>query len=337
MSDDRSSGSGTHGHGLSGPGTHAEAETHGLGLAPSAMASAEAVGIGIGDTQPDEPEPGKSGLGIGAWLCIAWLGTMISLAILAPWLPIPDPTETFPEIARQGPTSGHILGGDALGRDMVSRIIWGGRSSFIVGFGAVGLGLAIGGVLGLITGFFRGTVDTIVTPLMSLLLAIPQLVLALSLVTILASGDDVSEFRRIGVVILGLGIVSIPILGRITRANTLAWSEREFVTAARAMGAKSWRIMLRDVLPNVVPAMLSITLLGIGVAIIAEGGLSVFGVGVQLPTPSWGNIIAESRGQLRDSPHILVFTTIVLFLTVLSLNFLGDVISRRFEVREGQL
>ncbi|MCB0952905.1 MAG: ABC transporter permease [Microthrixaceae bacterium] len=318
---------------------HDEAETTGIGLAPSAMATAEAVGIGIGDTIPEGPPDAehKRKLGIAAWIAITWLVVMLLLAILAPVLPIPDPTETFPEIARQGPSSGHLLGGDALGRDLLSRIIWGGRASFAVGFGAVAVGLAVGGLLGLITGFFRGRVDAIVTPLMSLLLAIPQFVLALSLVTVLASADDVSSARRIGVVIVGLGVVSIPILGRITRANTLAWSEREFVTAAKAMGAKNFRIMFRDVLPNVVPAMLSIALLGVGVAIIAEGGLSVFGVGVQLPTPSWGNIIAEARGQLRQAPHIVLFTSVVLFFTVLSLNFLGDVISQRFEVREGQL
>jgi peptide/nickel transport system permease protein len=316
---------------------HPEAETKGVGLAPSLVASAEAVGVAIGDDVPEPTGRQRKRLGVGAWLAIIWLATWLLLAIFAPLLPIPDPTETFPEIARQGPSSGHILGGDALGRDVLSRIIWGGRASFAVGLGSVAVGLAIGGFLGLVTGFFRGRTDTIITPLMSLLLAIPQFVLALSLVTILASSDDVSSARRIGVVIVGLGIVSIPILGRITRANTLSWSEREFVTAARAMGARSWRIMFRDVLPNVVPAMLSIALLGVGVAIIAEGGLSVFGVGVQLPTPSWGNIIAEARGQLRTAPHIVLFTSIVLFLTVLALNFLGDVISQRFEVREGQL
>ena len=322
-----------HQHG--GP-DHSEAETPGVGLAPSLIAGAEAAGVAIGDDVP-VASSGPKKLGIGAWLAITWLGGWVLLAILAPVLPIPDPTETFPEIARQGPTDGHPLGGDALGRDLLSRIIWGGRASFAVGFGAVAVGLAIGGLLGLVTGFFRGKTDAIITPLMSLLLAIPQFVLALSLVTVLASSDDVSSVRRIGVVIIGLGVVSIPILGRITRANTLSWSEREFVTAARAMGARSWRIMFRDVLPNVVPAMLSIALLGVGVAIIAEGGLSVFGVGVQLPTPSWGNIIAEARGQLRTAPHIVMFTSIVLFLTVLALNYLGDVISQRFEVREGQL
>ena len=275
----------------------------------------------------------RSKLGVGAWLAIVWLGGLIVLAILAPVLPIPSPTESFAEIAREGPTSGHILGGDAIGRDMLSRIIWGARSSFIVGFGAVGFGLLLGGLMGLVTGFFRGKVDAVITPLMNILLAIPQFILALSLVTVLASGDTVTQSRRLLVVVVGLGIVSIPLLGRITRANTLAWSEREFVLAARAMGAKNWRIMIREVLPNVVPAMLSIALLGVGIAIVAEGGLSLFGVGVQLPTPSWGNIIAEGRGQMRNAPHIVVFTSIVLFLTVLALNYLGDVISQRFDVR----
>jgi peptide/nickel transport system permease protein len=103
------------------------------------------------------------------------------------------------------------------------------------------------------------------------------------------------------------------------------------------MGAKSWRIMLRDILPNVFPAMLSISLLGVGIAIVAEGGLALFGVGVAPPTPSWGNIIAENKDQLNRAPHIVMFTIVVLFLTVLALNFLADVVSKRFEVRESVL
>jgi peptide/nickel transport system permease protein len=291
--------------------------------------------------ESEQLEPGapraRKGIGPAAWIAIAWIVGLLLLSILAPLLPIPDPNESFPEIARQGPVAGHPLGGDANGRDLLSRIIYGARASLAVGFGAVAFGLVIGGFLGLVTGFFRGRVDSIATPLMNVLLAIPQFVLALSLVTVLAAGDDVSSTRRLGVVILGLGIVSIPILGRITRANTLSWSEREFVLASRAMGAKSWRVMFREVLPNVLPAMLSIALLGVGIAIVAEGGLSLFGVGVQLPTPSWGNIIAENRDQLRRSPQIVMFTVIVLFLTVLALNYLADVVSKRFEVRESVL
>jgi peptide/nickel transport system permease protein len=314
---------------------HREARTSGVGLGPSMIAEAEAAGIGIGGTRP--AGRGTRRLGVAAWLAIVWLGGLLALAILAPVLPLDDPLEQFPEIARQGPGDGHLLGGDALGRDLLSRLIWAGRASFAVGFGAVAIGLVVGGLAGLVAGFFRGRIDAVLTPLMNLLLAIPQFVLALSLVTVLASSEDVSSTRRTMVVVLGLGIVSIPILGRITRANTLAWSEREFVTAATAIGARRWRVMVREVLPNVVPAMTSIALLGVGVAMIAEGGLSVLGVGVQAPTPSWGNIIAEGGSTMRSAPHIVFFGASVLFLTVLSLNYLGDVISQRFEVREAQL
>jgi len=301
--------------------------------------SAEVYGLAVESAQL-EPVPDVNRhrrLGIGAWLAIIWLVGLLLLAVFAPLLPIPDPGQSFPEIARQGPVAGHILGGDANGRDMLSRIIYGTRASYAIGFGAVAFGLLIGGFLGLATGFFRGKVDGIITPLMTILLAIPQFVLALSLVTVLSSGDKVSSIQRISVVVVGLGIVSIPILGRITRATTLSWSEREFVLAARAMGAKNMRIMLRDILPNVFPAMLSISLLGVGIAIVAEGGLSLFGVGVQLPTPSWGNIISENKDQLNSAPHIVMFTILVLFLTVLALNYLADVVSKRFEIRESVL
>ena len=302
--------------------------------------SLEVYGLAVESDQLEPVPPGgrrKKGMGIGAWLAIIWIVGLLLLAIFAPLLPIPDPNESFAEIARQGPVGGHLLGGDANGRDLLSRIIYGTRASFAIGFGAVAFGLVIGGLLGLATGFFRGKVDAIITPIMTILLAIPQFVLALSLVTVLSAGDTVSSVQRIGVVVLGLGIVSIPILGRITRANTLSWSEREFVLAARAMGAKDWRIMLRDILPNVFPAMLSISLLGVGIAIVAEGGLALFGVGVQPPTPSWGNIIAENKDQLNRAPHIVMFTIVVLFLTVLALNYLADVVSKRFEVRESVL
>lgn len=288
---------------------------------------------------PEEPPIAapKKGLGVMAWIAVGWLVALLVLAIIAPLLPIPNPEETFPEIARQGPSAGHLLGGDTIGRDVLARIIYGTRTSYAVGFGSVAFGLLLGGAIGLISGFFRGTMDSVLTSLMNILLAIPQFILALSLVNVFATGADVTSLRRILVLIFGLGVVSIPLLGRITRANSLAWSEREFVLAARAMGAKNWRIILRDVLPNVVPAMLAIAFLGVGIAIVAEGGLAIFGVGVQPPTPSWGNIIAEGQAQMRRAPHIVMFASIVLFITVMALNYLGDVISQRFGVRESVL
>jgi peptide/nickel transport system permease protein len=277
-------------------------------------------------------------LGLGGKLAIGWLVLVVAVAVLAPVLPLDDPNENFAEIAGQGPgTAGHILGGDGLGRDMLSRIVWGSRASLVLGVGAIVVGLVAGGLLGLMAGYRRGRTETLFTGLFDVLLSYPQLILALTLVTVFASGEGISSTRRMIVLILALGVVSVPVLGRITRANTLAWSEREFVLAARAMGARNRSIMFREVLPNVLPAMFSIALLGVAVVIVAEGALSVLGVGVQLPTPSWGNIIAEGRADLRNAPHIVLVPAAAIFLTVLALNYLGDVVRARFDVRESAL
>ena len=276
-------------------------------------------------------------VGVGGILAIAWLVIVTAAALLAPVLPLDDPNDTIASIARQGPgTDGHILGGDGLGRDLLSRVVWGSRASLLLSVSAVALGLVVGGFLGLVAGYFRGRSDTLLTGVFDVLLSFPQLILALTLVTVFA-GAGVSSGRRMLWLILALGIVSIPVLARITRANTLTWSQREFVMAARAMGARNRSIMFGEVLPNVLPAMFSIALLGVAVVIVAEGGLSLLGVGVQLPTPSWGNIIAEGRADLRDAPHIVLIPTVAIFLTVLALNFLGDVVRARFDVRESAL
>jgi peptide/nickel transport system permease protein len=277
-------------------------------------------------------------LGIMGWMSALWLIGITLAAILAPLLPLDDPDESFLEIVRKAPTQpGHLLGGDGNGRDMLARVIFGARTSLLVSVGAVLLGLLVGGLLGLVAGYFRGRLDTILSTLFNVMLAIPSLVLLLALVTIFASSDEnASNSRRIIVLIVALGIISTPLLGRITRANTLAWSEREFVTASAVLGAKPWRIMFREVLPNVMPAMMSITLLGIGIAIVAEGAVSLLGLGVT-DVPSWGNMIASGRPDLARAPHIVAVPSIAIFLTVLSLNYLGDVIRARFDVRESVL
>jgi len=282
----------------------------------------------------------KKKLGVGAWLSIIWLGLVVFVSVFAPLLPLDDPLETVGAIARQGPgAEGHILGGDAIGRDMVSRTVHGARASMLVGSASVAIGLLIGGLAGLLAGYFRGRIDTILTGTFDILLAFPALVLALALVSFLRADPEsgAKGLTNIQIVIIALGIVSIPLLARITRANTLTWAQRDFVLAARAQGAKNSRILIREVLPNVLPAMFSIALLGIAVAIIAEGGLSLLGVGVELPTPSWGNMIAEGRGLLRPAPHIVFIPSIAIFLTVLALNYMGDTIRTRFDVRESAL
>jgi peptide/nickel transport system permease protein len=280
----------------------------------------------------------QGSLGLFGILAVAWLAFVTIVSLLAPVLPLDDPDDNIASIVGQGPgTDGHLLGGDGLGRDMLSRLVWGGRASLLLGVSSVLLGLVLGGLLGLIAGYFRGRTDTLLTGAFDVLLSFPQLILALTLVTVFASGEGISTTRRMVVLILALGVVSIPVLARITRANTMAWSQREFVMAARAMGARNRQIMFGEVLPNVLPAMFSIALLGVAVVIVAEGGLSLLGVGVQLPTPSWGNILAEGRSDLREAPHIVLIPTVVIFLTVLALNYLGDVVRARFDVRESAL
>lgn len=293
------------------------------------------VGLAAIEAGP-ETEPRRR-MGLIAWFAIVWLVVVVLAALLAPVLPIADPDESIPSLARQGPTSEHIFGGDGNGRDLFARVIWGARASLIVSVGAVTAGILLGGFLGLVAGYFRGRLEGVITGAMDVMLAFPQLILALALVTFLR-GDPSQEggFRLPTelVLIVALGIVSTPLLGRISRASTLSWSQRDFVLAARAQGARNARIIVREVLPNVLPSIFSIALLGIAIVIVAEGGLSLLGLGVQLPTPSWGNIIALGRNDLRDAPHIVAVPSMAIFFTVLALNYLGDVVRARFDVRE---
>lgn len=289
------------------------------------------------DAEPIETSPTRK-LGVVGWFSILWLGGITLAAILAPWLPLPDPDRSYLEIVRIGPIQpGHFLGGDGQGRDLLSRIIWGARASLGISVAAVAIGFLVGGLFGLVAGYFRGAVDAVLTTIFNVLLSIPALVLALALVAVFAStGEDASTGRKTTVLIAALAIVTVPLIGRIARASTMAWSEREFVKAAEVLGAGHVRIMLREVLPNVLPAMVSIALLGIAVAIVAEGSLALLGVGLT-EVPSWGNLIAFGRTDLARAPHIVGLPSVAIFLTVLALNYLGDVVRARFDVREGGL
>jgi peptide/nickel transport system permease protein len=320
-----------------------EEEVAGL---PADAVTTEVAGV-VAGVEPAR----KKRLGIGAWLAIVWLVGLILAAPAAPIIPgLADPNETFTEIQRAqapfatielsgGGTStpfaeGHLLGGDRNGHDLLARAIYGARNSLIVGFGAIAIGILAGGMLGLVAGYYRGKVDTVLVALLDVMLAIPALVLALALTAVLRGRVD-----DLWILVIALGIISIPILGRITRANTLVWSQREFVTAARAQGAKNWRIMTREVLPNVLPAMFSIALLGVAVVIVAEAALRLLGIGLSITDPSWGGIINDGRSFLIDgiTPHVVFVGSGFIFFTVLALNFLGDTIRARFDVRETAL
>lgn len=270
------------------------------------------------------------GIGIGGWLSIIWLVLVTFMAIAGPYLPwIPDPKNDVGDLRLGWFATGHVFGTDGSGQDVFSLVVHGARNSMIIGVFSVFFGFLIGGVLGVVAGYFKGRIGGVLGGVTDILLAYPQLVLALSVVTFL--GNSVYW------VTVALAIVSTPLLARISRAATLTWSEREFVVAARAQGAKHGRVMIREILPNVLPAMVSIALLGIAVVIVAEAGLAIIGAGVNPDTITWGNIIESGRSDLTDAPNIVLAPSLVIFLTVLALNYLGDVLRAKFDVRESAL
>ena len=271
----------------------------------------------------------RRGLGVGGWIALGWKVLLVASSLLAPFLPFADPDASNPSISRQGPSTAALLGGDANGRDVLARVVYGARASLLIGLGAIALGLVVGGALGLLGGYYRHRIDALVAGAFDVMLSVPALILALAFTVFLGP-----EIRNM---VLALGIVAIPQLGRITRANTLVWSEREFVRAARAEGARNSRIIMREILPNVMPAMFSVALLGIGVAIVAEGGLSLLGAGVKTGTITWGTMIVAGRADLEVTPWVVLAPATAIFLTVLALNFLGDAIRARFDVREAAL
>jgi peptide/nickel transport system permease protein len=294
--------------------------------------------------EPPEEVFEKRRIGVVAWIAIGWLVLITLLAILAPLLPLKDPINGFDYATPNSGmfSAGHMLGSDASGRDVLSRVIWGAQGSLLIGVGSVLFGTIVGGFLGLVAGYVGGKTDTALGAFFNIFLAFPQLVLALSLVSVFApsapsGGHSVSWSHRVFVVILAVGLVSLPILGRITRASAISWSQREFVMAARAQGSSSMRVMFREVLPNVLPAMLSIALLGVAVVIVLEGALAIFNLSVSEPNASWGNMINSQLSDLQAAPTVWMVPSVLIFMCVLSLNYLGDVVRSRFDVRESVL
>ena len=284
-----------------------------------------------------EADPGRSkkkSIGFGGWLCVAWLVLLLVVAIAGAVtgqkIPgLPDPKNDVGNFKEGLFSSGHILGTDSSGQDVASLVVNGASASLEIGFFSVLIGFAVGGLFGILAGYFKGRIGAVLGSTTDILLAFPPLVLAISIVTFL--GNSVVW------VTVALAIVSVPVLARIARAATLSWAEREFVTAARAQGAKHGRVMLKELVPNVLPAMLSIALLGIAVVIVAEAGLAIVGAGVNSDTITWGSVINSGRQDITDAPHIVLVPSIIIFITVMALNYLGDALRSKFDVRESAL
>jgi len=277
------------------------------------------------DTTP--ADVAKRKLGIGFWVAVVWLIVITLLAILAPILPIDGQNVTGAGGRLDGPSMSHFFGTDANGRDVFARTIWGARVSLSVGFIAIVAGMGIGGPLGILAGYFRGKIDAVVSFVFVSLLSFPSLVLALLIVN--------SLDRSLKVVAMVLGILAIAPIGRLARANTIVFAEREFVQAARVIGAKDFRIMLRELLPNVLIPMGALALLGVAVAIVAEGGLAFLGLSVK-EGATWGKMILDGSDArtLRKGTHVAMSPVAVMFLTVLALNYAGDRVRSYFDVRE---
>ncbi|WP_019630323.1 ABC transporter permease [Actinomadura atramentaria] len=278
---------------------------------------------------PDDAAAPRRRLGPVFWVAAGWLALIVLAAALADLLPLSRPGDLGDAMPGAGPSAGHLLGTDDLGRDLLSRVIYGARVSLIVGFASIAVGLAVGGVLGLLAGYFRGWVDAVITAAANVLLAFPALVLGLAVVTFL--GPSLPH------VTLAISLLAIGPLTLMVRGATLMFSEREFVLASRLVGARTHRTVLREVLPNVVPSALSLGLVSVANAMVAEGGLSFLGLSVRPPDPTWGNMIAEGSAVLERTPAVALWPAVAMFLTVLSLNYVGDRLRGRFDVKEGAL
>lgn len=270
-------------------------------------------------------------LGLLFWICLGWVGLVIVLAIIANLLPLPNPDFQNYSAINMPPGPHHLLGTDELGRDLLSRLIFGARVSLIVGFGAVGIGMVVGGMLGLVSGYKGGRIDVALNAGSFVLLAFPAIVAVIAVVAFWGS-----SLLKITIII---GVASIPVLYRVVRASSLNFANRDFVVAAKTMGAGSTRIVFREILPNVVPAAVTFGLLAVAAVIVLEGSLAFLGLSVPLPTPSWGNMIAEgsANNNLQTNPYIMMWPVIAMFLLLLSINLIGDRLRQRFDIREGLL
>jgi peptide/nickel transport system permease protein len=268
---------------------------------------------------------------IAFWLASAWVGLVVFVAVFADVLPLARYDIIVDLEPRLGPRLSFTepLGTDGIGRSVTSRLIFGARQSLIIGLATVVLSLAIGLVLGIVAGYFRGKIDAAFNVLMDAFLSIPALVLLLAVASV--------GKRDISTVILGLVIIGIPTFARLARANTLALADREFVQAARAMGASNGRIISREIFPNVLLPISSYAFLWLAVVIVAEGSLSFLGVGIPPPKPSWGGMVNDGRPFLQTEPYLVFVPAICLVFTVLSFTIIGDRARRRFDTRESAL
>jgi peptide/nickel transport system permease protein len=256
----------------------------------------------------------------------AFVLLFLLVAVLAPWLAPYDPGAQALDSGLSGPSRAHWLGQDRLGRDLLSRLVYGARISVAVGLGTVSLSLLIGLLVGAVAGFFGGKVDNVLMRLADVLLAFPGILLAIAITSVLGP-----SLRNVLIALCALGWVGY---ARLIRGQILKVKEMEFVQSATAVGSPPVRLLLVHILPNAISPVIVEATFGIARAIVAEAGLSFLGLGVNPPTPSWGAMISEGRHFLFVAPHLTTVPGLAIMATVMAFNFLGDGLRDAMDVRE---
>jgi peptide/nickel transport system permease protein len=263
----------------------------------------------------------------GVWLPAILVAAVFALCFLWPLIgSVPSPTGgTILNANAPSFSPGHLLGTDATGNDEWSRLLYGGQASLEVSLAVTGLGLLVGGLLGAFAGYVGGWRDGVIMRLLDVLIAFPALVLAVAIAERLGPGEVHA--------IWALSFFSVPAFGRIARAATLRVRDQNYIVAARLSGTGHLRTLLRHVVPNILPEVVSFALLGMGIIVVLEGALSFIGLGIPPPKPSWGNMIASGEGILSAQPKFVMLPSAALFITVVSLNLLGESLRTRWAGR----
>lgn len=285
------------------------------------------IETGAGDLQKSESRAWKKlKANKGALVAFSVIFLIVLLAMLAPLLPIADPNATSWTMLRKPPSALHWFGTDEIGRDILSRMIWGAQASLLAGVISVVIAVAIGVPIGLISGYFGGWTDQIIQRLTDALLSMPFLVLAIALAAFLGP----SLFNAM----IAIGLSAMPLFIRLTRGQVLAVKTEDYVEGARAIGLGHGRIIARYILPNVFPQILVQATLTVATAIIAEASLSFLGLGQQPPAPSWGSMLNTAKNFLNQAPWMALWPGLAIFVVVIAFNLLGDGLRDALDPRE---
>jgi peptide/nickel transport system permease protein len=252
----------------------------------------------------------------GGMFGLAIVIVFMLVALLAPLFAPADPLKMGVSVRLQPPGGAHLLGTDQYGRDLLSRLIYGARPSLIVGFLSMGLGVLVGTAMGIVSGYFGGLIDKIISFVMDVMMSFPAVLLGMAMVAAFGA--------NLPVLVVVISVVQLPTVARVVRGQTILMKGREFIEASHALGARSRRILLRAILPNISGPIIAIASLGMAQAVILEAAFGFLGLGIQPPAPSWGTILSEGREYLRTSPHITTLAGLCIVALAMGFNLVGD-------------